>query len=348
MNPIQTIFFTLCSNNYLGMAKTLGESVKTFHPEASFVIGLVDLMEPEIDYLSFPGDVIPAEDIGIEDWEKMQLNYSIIELNTSVKPYFFRHFFKTRPQAQIVVYLDPDTQVFSPLTSVLPIPGKETGVLTPHTSDPIPLDGLYPDENLVLNHGIYNLGFFSLARSTEADLLIDWWAERMIDRCKIDLKNGMFTDQLYMNLAPLFFGGLRIEKHNGLNVAFWNLHTRTISFSDGIWKSNDVPLLLYHFSGFVMKDESKISKGSTRFSFGNLPDLKLLFDQYRKALLLNSYEKYCSFTPWYVTFRENYLQAQYKAKLKKHPVLLFVHYAKLLVPSRLLGKLTDKLRYSKY
>jgi hypothetical protein len=47
---MQEIIFTLCSNNYLAQAKTLGDSVKKFNPDVLFVIGLVDKLHPEIDY----------------------------------------------------------------------------------------------------------------------------------------------------------------------------------------------------------------------------------------------------------------------------------------------------------
>ena len=44
------IIFTLCSNNYLANAKTLGDSILNHRPNTMFVIGLVDERNCEIDY----------------------------------------------------------------------------------------------------------------------------------------------------------------------------------------------------------------------------------------------------------------------------------------------------------
>ncbi|NUQ81810.1 MAG: glycosyl transferase [Bacteroidetes bacterium] len=344
-----TIAFTLCSNNYLAMAKTLGESVLAQHPDWTFVTGLVDHPESAIDYSAFPGLVIPVEELGIGGFDRMQLNYNIIELNTSVKPFYFQHLFKTNPSADVVVYLDPDTYVYNRLDAVLPAGGTDLIVLTPHISQPIPLDGLYPDENLVLNHGIYNLGFLALHRSGDADQLLTWWAERMVDHCKIDLVNGFFTDQLYMNLAPLFFNGVRIEKHPGVNLAFWNLHQNRLSFHGQQIRVNETfPLIHYHFSGFVMDGGEKVSKGSTRFRISDNPVLVKLFADYREKLIANGWSTYRAFTPWYVINRNRHAEAQYQAKLSKYPVLRVVHWIKKLIPTTLLNRLLSRFRYSNY
>lgn len=344
-----TVIFTLCSNNYLAMAKTLGESVLAQHPDFTFVTGLVDHQEPGIDYTRFPGKVIPVEELGIDGFDRMQLNYNIIELNTSVKPFYFQYLFKTYPSATIVVYLDPDTCLYNRLDPVLPAGGKDAIVLTPHISQPIPLDGLYPDENLVLNHGIYNLGFLALHRSDDSDQLLAWWAERMVDHCKIDLVNGFFTDQLYMNLAPLFFNGVRIEKHPGVNLAFWNLHQNRLSFrGDQIVVNDTYPLIHYHFSGFVMDGGEKVSKGSTRFRLSDDAVLVKLFADYREKLTANGWETYRAYTPWYVTNRDRHREEQYQAKLGRYPILRVVHWIKQLIPTRLINRLLSRFRYSSY
>jgi len=63
------IAFTLCSNNYLAQAKTLGNSLLKNNPDYLFFIGLVDKFNPEIDYTIFkPYQVIEIESIKIPDF----------------------------------------------------------------------------------------------------------------------------------------------------------------------------------------------------------------------------------------------------------------------------------------
>ena len=47
------IAFTICSNNYLAQAKTLGDSFLEFHPDWKFIIGLCDEFDSSFDYSAF-------------------------------------------------------------------------------------------------------------------------------------------------------------------------------------------------------------------------------------------------------------------------------------------------------
>src|SRR5678816_754382 len=116
------IAFTVCSNNYLPMARILGDSLLRHNPNIQFVIGLVDLPDPGIDYLEFaPFEVLPAHEIGIPDFDGMVLNYSIVELNTAVKPFYFSHLFKRHLDHDDlkVCYFDPDISVYAPLDPIV-------------------------------------------------------------------------------------------------------------------------------------------------------------------------------------------------------------------------------------
>src|SRR5712691_5442278 len=112
------IAFTLCSNNYLPMARALGESFLRQSPDSRFIIGLVDLLDREVDYVSFrPLEILPVSELGIVDFDDMVLRYSIVELNTAVKPFYFRFLFeKYSAQKDLkICYFDPDTCIYSSL-----------------------------------------------------------------------------------------------------------------------------------------------------------------------------------------------------------------------------------------
>ena len=86
--------FTICSNNYLAQAKTLGDSVLKYHPNHNFTIVLCDKLSQEIDYSAFTNfNIIEAHNIGIDNFEYMTKNYNIVELNTAIKPFVFDFLF---------------------------------------------------------------------------------------------------------------------------------------------------------------------------------------------------------------------------------------------------------------
>ena len=65
------------------------------------------------------------------------------------------------------------------------------------------------------------------------------------------MENGLFTDQKWINFAPVFFDGVAIIKSSRHNFATWNLTTRrmTGSFATG-FEVDGEPLGFYHFTGF--------------------------------------------------------------------------------------------------
>jgi hypothetical protein len=77
----------------------------------------------------------------------------------------------------------------------------------------------------------------------------------------------------------------------GCNAGYWNLHAREISRSRDGWKSNDRPLVFYHFSDFRPRMPDVISGHQSRFDIEKLPDLKELFGIYASRLLENGDEE---------------------------------------------------------
>jgi len=331
-----TIIFTICSNNYLPMARLLGASLLRFNPDVHFAIGLVDVPSSEIDPCTLePFEVIPIDQIGIPHFETMVLNYSIVELNTAVKPFLFRHLFQRARQDESlkVIYLDPDVAVYAPLTDILQSLDRSAILLTPHILTPIPVDNKFPPENEFLNFGLYNLGFCAMRNCAAARELVDWWAERLATNCRIDVANGVFVDQLWINFAPLFFRDVEISRNPGLNMAYWNLHERHLSAKDGTWYVNQTsPLIFFHFSNFPIDNSDAISRVDSRFTLNDRPDLRPLFDDYRSRLLALEYHRLRNIPCVYIQRREQWLLRQKRAYYRSHPIRYILSVAKKCVP----------------
>lgn len=300
--------FTLCSNNYVAQAKTLGDSLVSHNPDYRFVIGLVDRQSRDVDYThSLPHELVSIERIGIDGFDEFWKRYNIIELNTAVKPFFFDFIFQEYPAAESVVYFDPDIMVFGDLEGIEQELAEASIVLTPHILSPIPRDGCMPDEETFLRHGVFNLGFLAVANKPEGFRFLEWWAARTRSACYVDSTRGLFVDQLWINLVPVVFGGVGISRNPGFNVAYWNLHERRMSNKNGIWLVNDShPLVFYHFSAYNPQRPSAISAYQTRYSFETRPDLSALFKIYRKTLLANQYSYYTNFPCHYVVAGNGY------------------------------------------
>lgn len=297
--------FTICSINYLAQARTLGDSLRQTNPAWTYVIGLVD----DLASAKLPADLIPpyemieVANIGIPDFAAMCDRYDITELNTAVKPFFIDYFYQTRPEFDSVIYFDPDIIVFQPLTRLEGYLRDYTMVLTPHTCSPTP-DWKRPNEQHHLGTGIFNLGFIGLRADDEARRFVNWWKERLVFECRIDLCAGLFVDQHWVNFAPAYFKNVWIEKHRGYNVAYWNLHERLFTQDGETWLVNDnEPLQFFHFSGYSPYKPHEISKYQTRYSFGSAtpdipdprpgrPDVWPLFEIYRQRLLANDNDRY--------------------------------------------------------
>lgn len=165
------VYFTLCSNNYLPFAFTLGHSLKVLEPEANLVIGLVDRLNPQIDYSAWKEfEFLPSFDLGYPEFESMLCRYNIIEFNTAVKPFYFEYLFSRYPEVDQIYYLDPDLCFYQSPKVMDQEWGEAEILLTPNLiyTTPKPSTG----ELASLRHGMYNLGFIGLKRGVESFRLI--------------------------------------------------------------------------------------------------------------------------------------------------------------------------------
>ncbi len=288
--------FTICSVNYLAQARTLGDSLRQTNPDYQFVIGLVD----SLNAANLPPELLPdypmveVDKIGIPDFAGMCDRYDITELNTAVKPFYIEYLWKTYPDSRAVIYVDPDIIVYQPLAKLNRDLEEYSLVLTPHTNSPTP-DWERPNEQHHLNTGIFNLGFIGLRNDATARQFVAWWQQRLVYECRIDLCQGLFVDQHWVNFAPVYYPNVLIEGHPGYNVAYWNLHERRLSDEGGQWLVNGEPLQFFHYSGYNPDRPDEISKYQTRYTFAGRPDVKPLFDLYRQRLashLNNQYRQY--------------------------------------------------------
>jgi hypothetical protein len=297
-----TLVFTICSINYLAQAKTLQETLLEHNPDFKFVVGLCDRLEGvSIDPAVHPTcELLEVHKIHIPDFEGMCKHYDITELNTAIKPYYIEYLLRAY-QPDNIIYFDPDIIVYQPLTKLITYLQYHNLVVTPHLCSPLH-DHFHPNEDTHLQTGIFNLGFIALKNSIVTHKFVRWWQEKLAKECVIDLENGLFVDQHWVDFAPVFFDKTYILKELGYNAAYWNLHERYFSKDEAnTWTVNGTNLLyFFHFSGYGLNRPNDISKYQDRFTFEQRPDVLPLFKDYAQRLEKNGNAYFIKFPCVYV------------------------------------------------
>ncbi|MCC2617226.1 glycosyltransferase [Aestuariibacter halophilus] len=286
---MKVCIFTIVSNNYLHYANTLFESVREHCPQADLVLGLCD-KKTEKTFCP-EAEIIEMCDLPIEDIGRFIYQYSILELNTAIKPYVIEELMKRGYDA--VIYLDPDIKVFGTLDPMLALLQEHNVLLTPHLTNLLD-DGKLPDELGILQAGSYNLGYIGLANNTETMKLVKWWQRKLYKECVVDISRGLFVDQKWMDMVPSLFDGVYICRDEGWNVAYWNLNHRDVVEKQNEFFVNGQPLMFFHFSGYSIEAKT-LSKHQNRFAKADKgPALVKLCEIYNECLLKHGIDEFKS------------------------------------------------------
>ncbi len=283
------IAFTICSNNYLPQARVLRNSLIETNPDYKFFYILVDALDESLNYeADLNDDVIPIDQIQIPNFDELVQKYNIIELNTSVKASSFKYLLNKYPTTEKIFYFDPDIAVFSRLQILENELNQNDIILTPHILKPLSIDLKIPNESVFLNYGIYNLGFIGLKNTSQIrDEFLIWWEQRLLKLCFIDVASGLFVDQLWINLVPIFYPKVKVLDHPGMNVAPWNLHERSIEKIENHYMVNSYfDLIFYHFSTYKVANPNTFFKFYERnYNYFEDNNIKALYSWYKSKIL---------------------------------------------------------------
>ena len=244
--------FTSAAVNYLPKVRALCRSIRTHHPEARIHFALAD---ERPDWLTAEGEpfdeIIEITAMDIPAWRGWTFQHNIVELSTAIKPFALKKLLG-RADCGSVLYFDPDMVLFSRVDDILESLSTANVVLTPHQTVPEKTTAAVIDNEITsLRVGVFNLGFIGVRNTPEGHNFAGWWAQRCYDFCRAEIHYGLFTDQKWINFAPIFFDGVSILKSPRLNVATWNLTTRRMTGSvESGFRVDGLPLAFYHFTGF--------------------------------------------------------------------------------------------------
>jgi glycosyltransferase involved in cell wall biosynthesis len=300
----KTAAFTIVAKNYLPFARVLMQSIRAWAPDFERIVILVDQVDNFFDPTKEDFKIILSDQLQIPHSRWFHFKYTILELSTAVKPYAIEYILATH-DIDRVFYFDPDIVLYNRLDSLVATLDEHNIVLTPHLTAPLE-DDRRPRDLDILRSGAYNLGFIGVRRGNESDRFLRWWQLKLYDQCVVDLPQGLFVDQRWIDLVPGLFGGVGILRDAGLNVAYWNVsHRRVVRTSEG-YVVNGEPLRFFHFSGFDPDNPHRFSRHQNRLTLDDLGDASDLVVEYRRQLHINGYAECRSWPYGYGAFENGF------------------------------------------
>jgi hypothetical protein len=119
---------------------------------------------------------------------------------------------------------------------------------------------------------------------------VDWFADRLATLCFGGWQD-VFVDQLWLNLAPVYFAGVRDWRHPGANVGNWNLYERILA-RDGVGFTVDgQPLLFAHMSNWRFDAPEDWTLGRPLAPGSDAGVVAEIGRRYRDALATAGYEE---------------------------------------------------------
>jgi hypothetical protein len=327
------ILFLTCTANYLPRALKLAETFLAHNPGYQVFTGLTDRLAPDHPLAATAErlNITTVEELADPDFDKLWQYYNVYELANAVKPLFAAHILQKFPSLTCLIYLDVDVHVFGSFAEMEAKVAEHGIVLTPYTLAPMPrltpIDQVEHgfsvaqdfEERLMLYTGVFNGGCWAIDGSPESRRFISWWKERAKHQGFGGHRLGLFTEQKWLNLVPLFFPSAHLLRHLGYNMAPWNLHERTLSqVGDNFYVNNTFPLAFFHYSGFSPEQPELVTRWST-LSLTDRPDLRPIFAQYTQALQATDYARYQSLPCYFVELKAQRERERLAAQVARLP-----------------------------
>ena len=271
--------FTVCNLGYLNKAIVLAESVYTTNNLKTSIYLFDKKTNLKLDKNFI--EIIWIEDCAPKNFNHLAFMYNVIELTTALKPYLATLMVKKYSK---VIFFDPDIMVFEKLDIVFENLNNYDFLLTPHQSS----IEYNPLKNLNYQRfGYFNLGFFAFNKSNISKKILEWWWDQCKRYCFDESHYGSFTDQKWMSLAPFYFSEIKSLNNPQLNVAWWNLHERTIAKNSlkNKFTIENKNIVFFHFSAFG--SEKKLTNRMYNSGHNSKKCLNQLASLYQQSLNKN-------------------------------------------------------------
>ena len=346
---------TVITKSYLPYARTLASSLAEHNPDVDLYVLLADKVDGYFDPALEPFKFIYLEDLSdTQTVEQMCFYYTPFELCCALRGFIHEYMFE-QTNAQKWLFLDSDIMVYNSLDIIFDQLENSSILLTPHRIVPLAIDHVGYEINFLKN-GLYNAGFLGLQRTNISQKFISWFKDRLKSFAFNDfieqaiLYRGLFVDQLWLNLVPLYFDEVSFCLEPGANLGHWNLFGKTLS-KDKLGNINvdQKPVLFVHFSGWDINDINKISKYAPMYEHESPYVWIEMSEIYRSKLLANGYEKFIN-SPYSFSYFQNNkpvtneMRRRYYSYLSQDGSIKDSSFSNKVYNQLLLYKLRDRLK----
>ena len=143
----------------------------------------------------------------------------------------------------------------------------------------------------------------------------------------MDIKNGIFVDQSWVDLVPSLFSKTYILRDPGYNVAYWNIAQREIERREVEYLVNGRPLAFFHYSGFDYTRPDDFSKHQNRFRLKTLDEAtRTLILDYSKSLRINGADNYKKLAYGYAIYDDGFRISDFVRNLYRTDLSLQEEY----------------------
>jgi hypothetical protein len=188
------------------------------------------------------------EPIALEEFERgdgellcARRNRSAIEYYFTCTPSLCLYILNHRADVDAITYLDSDLFFFGdPQVVYDEMDGHSIGIIEHRF--PRRLQGN-------LRFGIYNVGWLTFRRDENGLACLRWWRERCNEWCYDRVEPERYADQKYLDRWPSLFSGVHVIRHEGANLAPWNIANYRITREGQQVMVNGRPVIFFHFQG---------------------------------------------------------------------------------------------------
>ena len=253
--------------NYASQGAIALASAKKHNPEHTVVL-LTDNknVEKNVDIQLSPTDI----GLSLENWLLIGriaiVQYCLRDLN-----------FDT------VIFIDGDTYTYNSYYELQKETENHSLVVIPHITKPLPNDEHFPQNRTISLSGNYNTGVWGASKSGLD--FIDWWREQTTLFPISAPQIGLVNEQGWLRFAADFNDNVKIFRHPGYNVAYWNIKQRCLSYINNTWYIDNEKLAIMHFSGLKQDiDPSQMSIFQNRYSLEKNDLAYKLFESYHSLV----------------------------------------------------------------
>lgn len=240
-------FCTLFDRNYLYRGLALHSSL--LKHSSNFMLWILCMDDTAFELLGKMNlqnvKLITLKEFENEDLKKVKQGRTTTEYSWTCAANLCWYMLDKVNDEELLTYLDSDMYFFSDPEILFKEIGNSSVAIIEHR-----LKGV--KRNLEKYTGKYNVGWVTFRKDKDGIETSRWWKDKVLEWCFAHFKNGMYGDQHYLNDWPERFKNVCVIKHEGADVAPWNVNNLKITNKDGTVFIGNVPLVFYHFHNFAL------------------------------------------------------------------------------------------------